>query len=115
MQSVCGRGCELDDPRFEFLDWLCVPYSLPVISYWPSTIGIKWPGREPINSPVSSTQVMTHNTKFPSVLRLQLNEQQKVKAVRVPGTEMYGKEWAGCNAEWYSAVGEGVLCELLTV
>ena len=28
-----------------------------------------------------------HNTKFPLVLRLQLNEQQKVKAVRVSGTD----------------------------
>jgi len=46
-----------------------------------------------------------HNTKFPSVLRLQLYEQQYLKAVRVPGTEMYGKEWAGCSADLYSAVG----------
>jgi len=30
-----------------------------------------------------------------------------VKAVRVSGTEMYRKEWAGCSADWYSAVGEG--------
>jgi len=41
------------------------------------------------------------------VLHFQLNEQQKVKAVPVSGTEMYGKEWAGCSAEWYRAVGEG--------
>jgi len=50
---------------------------------------------------------MTHNAKCPLLLRLQLNEQQNVKAVRVSGTEMYGKEWAGCSADWYSAVGEG--------
>jgi len=30
-----------------------------------------------------------------------------VKSVRVSGTEMYGNEWAGCSADWYSAVGEG--------
>ena len=23
------------------------------------------------------------------------------------GTDRYGKEWAGCSADWYSAVGEG--------
>jgi len=49
---------------------------------------------------------MMPNTKLPLVLRLQLNEQQKVKALRVSGTEMYGKEWDGCSADWYSAVGE---------
>jgi len=62
---------------------------------------------EPNKSTVSSAQVMMHSTKFPLVLRLQLNEQQNVKAVRVSGTEMYGKEWAGCSADCYSAVGEG--------
>ena len=30
-----------------------------------------------------------------------------MKSVRVSGTEMYGNEWAGCSADWYSAVGEG--------
>jgi len=29
-----------------------------------------------------------------------------MKAVRVPVTEMYGIEWAGCSADWYSAVAE---------
>ena len=29
-----------------------------------------------------------------------------MKSVRVSGTEMYGNEWAGCSADWYSAVGE---------
>ena len=48
-----------------------------------------------------------HSTKFPLVLRFQLSEQQKVKAVRVSGTEMYRKEGAGCNADLYSAVGVG--------
>jgi hypothetical protein len=47
------------------------------------------------------------STKVPLVLRSQLNEQQKVKAVRVSGTDRYGKDWAGCSADWYSAVGEG--------
>ena len=46
-------------------------------------------------------------TKFPLLLNFQLNEQQLLKAVRVSGTEMYGKEWAGCSADCYSAVGEG--------
>jgi len=27
--------------------------------------------------------------------------------VRVSGTEMYGKVWAGFSADWYSAVGKG--------
>jgi len=75
--------------------------------YWPSSLGIKRPGREPNKSPVSSAEVMPLSTKFLLVLRLQLNEQQKVKAVRVSGTEMYGKQWAGGSADWYSAVGEG--------
>ena len=30
---------------------------------------------------------MMHSTKFPLALRVQLNEQQKVKAVRVSGTD----------------------------
>jgi len=30
-----------------------------------------------------------------------------VKAVRVSGTEKYGKVWAGCSADCYSTVGEG--------
>jgi len=29
-----------------------------------------------------------------------------VKAEGVSGNEVYGKEWAGCNADWYNAVGE---------
>jgi hypothetical protein len=50
---------------------------------------------------------MILRTKVPLVLRFQLNERQKVKAVRVSGTDRYGKEWADCSADWYSAVGEG--------
>ena len=30
-----------------------------------------------------------------------------MKAAQVSGTDRYGKEWAGCSADWYSAVGEG--------
>ena len=37
--------------------------------------------REPNNSPVSSADGMMLSTKLPLALRLQLNEQQKVKAV----------------------------------
>jgi len=48
--------------------------------------GIRRSRREPNNSPASSAQVMLLSTKFSSVLRFQLNEQQKVKAVRVPET-----------------------------
>ena len=46
------------------------------------------------------------STKFPFVLRFQLNEQQQLKAVRVSGTDMCGEEWAGGSADWYSAVVE---------
>ena len=107
MQSDCGRGCDLDDPRFEFQECLCVPHNLPVSTYWPSSIGINRPVSEPNNSPVSSAELMTQSTKFPSVLRLQLYEQQYVKALRVSGNQMYGKGWVGCSADWYCAFGEG--------
>jgi len=30
-----------------------------------------------------------------------------MKAVQVSGTEIYGKEWAGCSADCYRAFGEG--------
>ena len=40
-----------------------------------------------LKTPVSSAQVMLLSTKFPSVLRLKLNEQQKVKSVRESGTD----------------------------
>ena len=42
---------------------------------------------EPNNSRVPCAEVMMLSTKFPLVLRLQLNEQQKVKAVWVSGTD----------------------------
>jgi hypothetical protein len=45
------------------------------------------PRREPNKKPLSSAQVMLLSTKFPSVLRSQLNEQQKVKDVRVSETD----------------------------
>jgi hypothetical protein len=51
--------------------------------------------------------VIFRSTKFPLVLRFQLNEQQKVKAVRVSGTDMYGKVRACGSADWYSVVGGG--------
>ena len=46
------------------------------------------------------------STKCPLLSRFQLNEQQQVNSVRVSGTDMYGEEWAGCSADWYSAVDE---------
>ena len=54
--------------------------------YWPSG-GIKRPEREPNNSPVSSAEGKVISRKIPSVLRFQLNEQQRVKVVRVSGTD----------------------------
>ena len=44
-------------------------------------------GRESTNSHFSTTQVMLLTTKIPLVLRFQLNEQEKVKAVRLSGTD----------------------------
>jgi hypothetical protein len=88
-------------------DWLWGPHSLLVSMYWPSSLGMKRPGREPNNSPVSSADVMMLSTQFLLALRFQLNEHQKVKAVRVSGTDMCGKEWACGSVDWYSAVGEG--------
>jgi hypothetical protein len=38
--------------------------------------------------------VILPGTKFPSVFRFQFNAQQWVKAVRLPGNDSYGKEWA---------------------
>ena len=71
------------------------------------------------------------STKIPLVLGFKLNEQQKLKAVSVCGTDstvkggvvgvqigtallvefsvwnwQYGKEWACGSADWYSAAGE---------
>jgi hypothetical protein len=78
--SNSGKGeCFLCPPKRP--DWLLGPHSLLASVYCLSSSGIKWPGCQPNNSPVSSADGMMHSTKFPLVLRLQLNEQQKVKAV----------------------------------
>ena len=45
-------------------------------------------GRETTNSHDSTTQVMLLSTKFPLVLRFQLNEQEKMKAVLLSGTDI---------------------------
>jgi len=50
---------------------------------------------------------MTLSATVPLVLRFQLNEQQQVKCVRVTGTDMYGKQWAGGSADRFRAVVEG--------
>jgi len=76
-------------------------------SIYRRSLGIKQSRPEPKNTTVSRALVMMHNTKFPLVLRFQLNKEQYMKSVRVSGTEMYGKEWAGGSSNWYSAVGEG--------
>jgi len=87
-------------------DWLWGLHSELVATYWRS-LQIKRHTRQPNNSPVSSAEVMMHSTILPLLLSFQLNEQQKLKSVRVSGTEMYGKFWAGCSLDWYSPVGEG--------
>ena len=56
---------------------------------------------------------MLLSTKFPLILRFQLNEQQKMKAVLVSGTISYGKRWACGSADWYSDFGEGVFRYLM--
>ena len=73
--------------------------------YYPSSRGIKRPRREPNNSLVASAQVIFLSTKFPLVLRFQLNEQQKLKLVHVWNWQC-GKEFAYRSADWYSVVGE---------
>ena len=75
--------------------------------YWVTPLGIKQPGSEPNNSPPSSAETMTLSATVPLVLRFQLNEQQQVKCVRVTGTDMYGKQWAGGSADRFRAVVEG--------
>jgi len=47
-----------------------------------------------------------HSIMFPLVLFFQLNEQQKVKNVRVTGIEKYCKALSGRSADWYSGVSE---------
>ena len=84
--SNSGKGeCFLCPPKRP--DWLLGPHSLLASVYCPSSTGIKRPECQPNNSPVSSADGMKHNTKFPLALSLQLNEQQKVKAVWVSGTD----------------------------
>jgi len=68
-------------------DWLWSPHIFLVSLYCHSSPGIKRPGREPNNSPVSSAEVMMLSTMVPLVLRFQLNEQQNVKFVRVSETD----------------------------
>ena len=49
--------------------------------YCPVSPWIKRPGREPNNSSVWSAEVMMLNSKFPSVLLVQLTEQQQLKVL----------------------------------
>jgi len=65
---------------------------------------------------------MMTNKNIPFELIFQLNDQQYLKAVGVPRTDMCIKEWAVCSAECYSGVGEswglsafGVYCLQLDV
>ena len=67
-----------------------------VRKYWPS-LGIKRSRREPNNSPILCAQEMLQNTKIPLVLHFQLNEQQKLKSLRVSGTEMYCNDLMICS------------------
>ena len=48
-----------------------------------------------------------YTIKVPVGITLQLYEQERLNSVKLSGTEMYGKEWAGCSADWYSALCEG--------
>ena len=80
VQSAHRRGCQFDDPRFWIPAMAKVfshltssrtalgPNSLLISMYWSSSTGKKRSSREPNKSPVSSAQVMTHNTKLPLVL-----------------------------------------------
>ena len=78
--SNSGKGeCFLCSPKRP--GWLLGPQKLLASVYCPSSSGIKRPGCQPSNSPVSSAGGMMHNTKPMFALRLQLNEQQTVKAV----------------------------------
>jgi hypothetical protein len=95
--SNSGKGeCFLFPPKRP--DWLLGPHSLRASLYCSSSPWIKRPGCQPNNSPVSSADGLMHNTEFPLVLRLQLNEQQKVKAVWVSGTDSTVK--CGLAAVW---------------
>jgi hypothetical protein len=61
-----------------------------------NSLGIRRSRREPNNSPLSSGQVILLSTYFKLVLRFHLNEQQKLKAVRVSGNDVYDKK-VGCG------------------
>ena len=104
--SNSGKG-ESFLSRSKRPDWHWGPHSLMFGMYWLSSRGIKRPGSEPNNSPVSIAEVKMISTKIPFVLRFRLNEQQYLKIVRVSGTDMYGERWAGGSSDWYSAVGVG--------
>jgi len=67
--------------------------------YQTTSSGIKRSKRASNRTPVSSAQVTMHNTKFPLVLVLYLNEKHYLKFVRVSTTEMYVKETVGCSAD----------------
>ena len=73
--STSGKG-ESFLSRSKLPDWPWCPHSLLVGMFWPSSPGIKRPGSEPNNSPVSSADVKMLSTKVPFVLRFRLNEQQ---------------------------------------
>ena len=78
--SVYRRSCEFDDARFRIpgkANAFCLPdkfqngsgpNSFLVSLYRTTFTWIKRSGRESNNSPVSSAQVMTNNTKFPLVI-----------------------------------------------
>ena len=73
--SNSGKG-ESFLSRSKRPNWPWGPHSLMFGKYWPSSPGIKRPGREPNNSPVSSAEVKMLSTIVPFVLRFRLNEQQ---------------------------------------
>jgi len=76
------------------------------------------PGCEPNKSRVGSAEVMTLRSKFPSVLRFQLNEQQHLKALRVSVTDstvnMGLWQFILVQRCWWRLVSFGMWCELLT-
>ena len=85
-RSNSGKGeCFLSSSKLP--GWLWSPHSHVVSIYCPVSLRVKRSGREPSNSRVSSAEVMKFSSKFPSVLRFQLTEQQHLKAVRVSGTD----------------------------
>jgi len=89
----------MDDTRFRILvraSVFCVlrnfqagsgAHRFLVSMYCPSSPGIKRRRREANHSLPTVAEVMLLSKKVPLVLRFQLNEHQKVKAVRVSGTD----------------------------